>query len=125
MAGAVPSPRRNRRVGLPRRDVALRMFTVSDPVKQEIVELVMRRGGRASSPCIPLCNAMKKSKKKLRQLRSANLLCSSSFACVRSSVHALAAVTALSRRRSTVVPGTGRHGWVPTYIYRWVLDEEV
>ncbi|CAD6220964.1 unnamed protein product [Miscanthus lutarioriparius] len=40
-------------------------------------------------------------------------------------VRALAAVTALSRRRSTDVPGTGRHGWVPTYIYRRVLDEEV
>ena len=35
------------------------MPTVIDPVKQDTMELVMRRGGRASSPCIRLCNAMK------------------------------------------------------------------
>jgi len=37
----------------------LRMPTVIDPVKQDIMELVMRQGGRGSSPCIRLCNAMK------------------------------------------------------------------
>jgi hypothetical protein len=50
------------------------MPMVSDPVKQEIVELVVQRGGPASSPCIPLCNAMKSPKKKAAAVAQCKLV---------------------------------------------------
>jgi hypothetical protein len=96
----VLSPRRDHQVGLHRRDAVLRMPMV-DPEKKEIVERVARRGGRASSPCIRLCKAMKRPRKSCGSCPVKTYRVHPVFVCVRVCVPSseLATVTVSECRR--------------------------